>query len=99
MLNDDLKNREYENAELQAQTDLNQAELQKCQDTIIYLKARYVDHARDPGKDNFVMIIEKIPPLRKTSFMSIPTILRGYRGGLLPQKDDGLGHSIRIICS
>ena len=59
LLNDDLKNHEYENAELQAQRDLYQAELQKCQDIITYLKARYVDHARDPGKDNIVMIIEK----------------------------------------
>ena len=59
LLNDDLKNHEYENAELQAQRDLYQAELQKCQDIIIYLKARYVNHARDPGKDNIVMIIEK----------------------------------------
>ena len=31
------------------------------------------------------------------SFMSIPTILRQYNSGLLPQKDDSLRHNIHII--
>ena len=26
---------------------------------IVHLRTRYVDHAKDPGKDNIVMIIEK----------------------------------------
>ena len=72
LLNDGLKNREYENAELQAQRDLYQTELQKCQDTIIYLKARYVDHARDPGKDNIVMIIEKNTTPEEDKFYEYP---------------------------
>ena len=38
LFNDDLQNREYENVALQAQKDMYQAELQKCQDTITYLK-------------------------------------------------------------
>ena len=37
LLNDDLQNREYEDAALQAQRDVYQAELQKCQDTITHL--------------------------------------------------------------
>ena len=36
LLNDDLQNREYEDAALQAQRDVYQAELQKCQDTITH---------------------------------------------------------------
>ena len=46
LLNDDLQKHEYENVALQAQTDVHQAELQKCQDTITHLKTRYVPHAK-----------------------------------------------------
>ena len=46
---------QYENLELQAQRDVYQAQLQRCQDTITHLRARYVDHARDPGKDNIIV--------------------------------------------
>ena len=46
---------QYENVALQAQRDVYQVQLQKCQDTIAHLKTRYVPHARDPGKDNIVV--------------------------------------------
>ena len=59
LLNDDLQNGEYENVTLQAQRDVYQTQLQRCQDTIIHLRARYVDHARDPGKDNIIIIVWK----------------------------------------
>ena len=59
LLNDDLKNREHDNVALQAQRGLYNEQLQKCQDIITHLKKRYVPHAKDPGKDNIVMIIEK----------------------------------------
>ena len=59
LLNDDLKNREHDNVALQAQRDVYKEQLQKCQDIITHLKKRYVPHAKDPGKDNIVMIIEK----------------------------------------
>ena len=50
---------QYENAALQAQRDVYQAQLQKCQDTIIHLKIRYVDYARDPGKDKIIITVQK----------------------------------------
>ena len=59
LLNDNLQNREYENVALQTQRDVYQAELQKCQDTITHLKTRYVPHAKDPGKDNTIIIVRK----------------------------------------
>ena len=59
LLNDDLKNREHDNVALQAQRDVYKDQLQKCQDIITHLKKRYVPHAKDPGKDNIVMIAEK----------------------------------------
>ena len=59
LLNDDLQNREYENMALQAQRDAYQSELQRCQDTITHLKTRYVPHARNPGKDNIIIIVRK----------------------------------------
>ena len=59
MLNDDLRNRECENVALQAQRDVYQAELQRCQDTITHLRTRYLPHARDPGKDNIIIIVRK----------------------------------------
>ena len=48
----------YENVALQAHRD-EQVEQLQCQDTIIYLRACYVDHARDSGRDNIIIIIRK----------------------------------------
>ena len=59
LLNDDLQNREYENLALQAQRNVYQAELKRCQDTIIHLRTRYVTHVRNPGKDNIIIIVRK----------------------------------------
>ena len=50
---------QYENVALQAQRDVYQTQLQRCEDTITHLRARYVDHARDPGKDNIIIIVRK----------------------------------------
>ena len=65
LLNDDLQNHdnqiqaiEYENVALQAQRDVYQAQLQKCQDTIIRHRTR-LDHAKDPGKDNIIIIVRR----------------------------------------
>ena len=44
---------------LQSQRDVYQAHLERCQDTITYLTTRYVDHARDPVKDNIIIIVRK----------------------------------------
>ena len=63
-MNDDLQGRDnqiqaikYENVALHAQRDVYKDQLQKCQDVIAHLRTRYVDHAKDPGKDKIVMII------------------------------------------
>ena len=72
LLNDDLKNREYENVALQAQRNIYKDQLQKCQDTITHLRARYVRHAKDPGKDSIVMIIEKITTPEEDEFYEYP---------------------------
>ena len=70
MLTDDLQGRDnriqaiqYENVTLQAQKDVYQAQLQKCQDTITHLKTRYVPHARDPGKDNIIIVRKHATPV------------------------------------
>ena len=79
LLNDDLQNHdnqiqaiEYENVALQAQRDVYQAQLQKCQDTIIHLKTRYVDHARDPGKENIIIIVRKHTMPANDKFHDLP---------------------------
>ena len=72
LLNDDLKNREHDNVALQAQRDLYNEQLQKCQDIITHLKKRYVPHAKDPGKDNIVMIIEKYTEPEEDEFYEYP---------------------------
>ena len=41
---------------LQSQKNVYQAESEKCQDTITHSKTRYVSHARNPGKDNIIII-------------------------------------------
>ena len=66
LMNGDLQDRDnqiqaiqYENVALQAQRDVYQAQLQRCQGTIIHLRTRYVDHARDPCKDIIIIILRK----------------------------------------
>ena len=65
---------EYEKVELQAQRDVYLAELQKCQDTIIHFRTRYVDHARGPGKDNIIIIVRKhtTPANDKDKYHDLP---------------------------
>ena len=72
LLNDDLKYREYENVALQAQRHLYKDQLQKCEDIITHPRTRYVDHAKDPGKNNIVMIIEKNTAPKEDEFYEYP---------------------------
>ena len=72
MLNDDLKNREHDNVALQAQRDVFKEQLQKCQDIIIHLRTRHVDHTKDLGKDNIVMIIKKNTSPEEDEFCEYP---------------------------
>ena len=44
---------------LQAQRDVYKDQLKKCQNIITHLRTRHVPNAKDPGKDNIDMIIEK----------------------------------------
>ena len=87
LFNDDLQNRDnqiqaiqYENMTLQAQRDVYKDQLQKCQDIITHLKTRHVPHARDPGKDNIIIIVRKHTHLPVISFMTCHIISREYNG-------------------
>ena len=71
-LNDDLENCEHDNVALQAQRDVYKDQLQKCQDIAAHLRIRYVDHAKDPGKDNIVMVIEKNAAPEEGEFYEYP---------------------------
>ena len=62
----------YENVVLQAQRDVYQAQLQRCQDTITHLRTCYVDHARDPGKDNIIIIVRKHTKPANDKFHGLP---------------------------
>ena len=80
LLNDDLQERDnriqaiqYENVTLQAQRDVYQARLQRCQDqTHDLITKRHVPRANDPGKDNIVMIIEKDTTPEEDEFYEYP---------------------------
>ena len=79
LMNDDLQDRDnqiqaikYENVALQAQRDLYQAALQRCQDAITHLKTRYVPHARDPRKDNIIIIVRKHAAPANDKFHGLP---------------------------
>ena len=72
LLNDNLKNREHDNVTLQAQRDVYKYQLQKCQGIITHLRTRYLDHAKDLGKDNIVMIIEKNSAPKEDEFYDYP---------------------------
>ena len=82
-MKDDLQAIKYENVAFQAQRDVYQAQLQGCQDTITHLRTRYVDYARDPGKDDVIIIVRKhiiIVRLSMISFMTWHIISRRYNG-------------------
>ena len=57
---------------LQAQRDVYVAQLQGRQDTITHLKTRYVDHARDPGKNNITIIVQKHTTPAKDKYHDLP---------------------------
>ena len=57
---------------LQAQKDVYQAELQKCQDIITHLETRYVPHAKNPDKDNIIIIIRKHTTPANDRFNDLP---------------------------
>ena len=71
-LNDDQKNREHDNVVLQAQRDVYKDQLKKCQDIIAHLRTCYVDHAKDPGKDNIFIITEKNFAQEEDEFYEYP---------------------------
>ena len=103
LLNDDLQNRdnqietiEYENVALQPQRDVYKDQLQKFQDIIIHLKTRHVPHAKDPGKDNIVMIIEKNTAPEEDEFYEYPYyIARIQQRFITTKKNDELRHNIQ----
>ena len=82
LLDDDLKNCEHDNVVLQAQRDVYKDQLQKCQDIITHLKTRHVPHARDPGKDNIIIIVRKHTTSTRPviSFMACHIISREFNG-------------------
>ena len=96
-LNDDLKNCEHDNVALQAQRDVYKEQLQKYQDIITHLKKRYVPHAKDPGKDNIVMIIEKNTALEEDEFYEYPYYIARIERRFINTKNDGLKHNIQTI--
>ena len=97
LLNDDLQNLEYDNVALQAQKDVYQAQLQRCQDQIYDLIInRYGPRANDP-RNNIIIIIKKNTTPEEDGFHEYPAILREYSDGSLAQKDDGLLHNVHII--
>ena len=66
VLDDDLlnsqdlvKQMEYNNTGLQGEIRAKDQEIVRRQSEIAELRERYVDHCRDPGKDNLVVITRK----------------------------------------
>ena len=64
---------------LQAQRDVYQAELQKCQDTITHLKTHYIPHARDLGKGNIIIIVRKHTLSAKDKYHDLPYYVVGIQ--------------------
>ena len=63
---------QYENVALQAQRDVCQTQLQRCEITITHLRARYVDYARDPVKDNVIIIVRKHATPANDKYLDLP---------------------------
>ena len=87
LINDDLQDRDnqiqviqYENMALETQRDVCQAQLQRCEDIITHLRARYVDHARDPGKGNTIIIVRKHTTSTNDKYYDLPYYVCKYNG-------------------
>ena len=63
---------QYQNLTLQAQRDVYQAELQKCQDPITHPKTRYISHARDLCKDIIIIIVRTRTTPANDKFHDLP---------------------------
>ena len=63
---------QYENVVSQAQRDVCQTQLQRCEITITHLRARYVDYARDPVKDNVIIIVRKHATPANDKYLDLP---------------------------
>ena len=63
---------QYENVALQAQQDVYKTRLQQCEDTITDLRACYVYHAKDPGKDNIITNVRKHTTSAKNKYHDLP---------------------------
>ena len=61
-----------ENITLQAQRDVYQTQLQRSEDTITHLRAHYVDHSRDPGKANIIVIVRKHTTSANNKYHDLP---------------------------
>ena len=87
LLKDDLQNHEYERVAMQAQRDVYQTQLQKCQDRIgDLLINHHVPCANDPGKDNIVMIIEKNTAPEEDEFYEYPYYIARMQRGFISTK-------------
>ena len=71
---------------MQAQKDVYKDQLQKSQDIIAHPRTRYVDHAKDPGKDNIVMIIEKNTAPEEDEFYEYLHDIAGIKGRFITTK-------------
>ena len=85
----DLKNREHDNVALQAQRDVFKEQLEKRQDIITHLKKCHVPHAKDLGKDNIVMIIEKNSTPEEDEFYEFPYCVARIQRRFINTKSDG----------
>ena len=85
---------------LQAQRDVYQAQLQRCQDQIRDLIInRHVPRANDPGKDNIVVIIEKNTAPKEDEFYEYSYYIARIQRQFISTKRRWLRHNIRIIDS
>ena len=50
----------YKTAGLQGEVQAKEQQLEICKNTIDHVRERYIDHARDPGKDNIIIIVRKL---------------------------------------
>ena len=50
----------YKTVGLQGEVQAKDLQLEICKNTIDHRRKRYIDHARDPGKDNVIIIVRKL---------------------------------------
>ena len=82
LLSDNLQDRDkhIQDAGLQGEIHAKDQLTEKCKNTITHLEKRHVDHARNTGKDNIIIIVQKNAILTTIKYHDLHIMYQKHNG-------------------